>query len=441
MRKRSHSPLDPAVVERYIGASGIHDMAQTSIRELVRLSLDIEGATGTPFIHMEMGIPGLATPDIGVDAQISALTSGVSSRYAMIDGLPELKDEASRFAQLFLNIQVPPSTCIPVVGSMQGSMATFMVANRNNHLRRGTLFIDPGFPVQKQQCAVLGHDYETFDVYNYRGPKLRAKLESYLERGLTSSILYSNPNNPTWVCLSDDELKIIGELSRKYDVTVIEDLAYFGMDFRRDYSRPGEPPYQPTAAHYTDNYVILLSTSKAFSYAGERMGIVMVSDSLFHRRYPDLLRYYTSDQFGRALVYGALYALTAGVGHSAQYGAAAILRAVNDGEYNFVEGVSDYGERAKVMKRLMLENGFSIVYDRDDTEPLADGFYFTFAYPGLTGGELLSELLYYGISAIALAVTGSEHREGLRACVSQFSLDQAELLQDRLERFSKDHPI
>ena len=59
---------------------------------------------------------------------------------------------------------------------MQGSIAAFMVANRNAHNREGTLFLDPGFPVQKQQCIVLGHSYRTFDVYNYRGEKLEKKM-------------------------------------------------------------------------------------------------------------------------------------------------------------------------------------------------------------------------------------------------------------------------
>jgi hypothetical protein len=52
---------------------------------------------------------------------------------------------------------------------------------------------------------------------------------------------------------------------------VIEDLAYFGMDFRKDISKPGVPPYQPTIAKYTDNYILLISTSKVFSYAGQRI--------------------------------------------------------------------------------------------------------------------------------------------------------------------------
>jgi len=70
------------------------------------------------------------------------------------------------------------------------------------------------------------------------------------------------------------------------------------------------------------------------------------------------------------------------------------------------------------MKKYFLSNGFKIVYDKDLDVPVADGFYFTISYPGMSGRELLQELLSYGISAITLDITGSEKKEGLRACVS-----------------------
>jgi hypothetical protein len=87
----------------------------------------------------------------------------------------------------------------------------------------------------------------------------------------------------------------------------------------------------------------------------------------------------------------------------------------------------------------MLENGFKIVYDKDEDKPLADGFYFTFSYPGLSGAQLLEEFIYYGISAISLEITGSEHIEGLRACVSQTKEIQFAALEERLNAFNKDH--
>ncbi|OFY57057.1 MAG: aminotransferase, partial [Bacteroidetes bacterium RBG_19FT_COMBO_42_10] len=401
----------------------------------------IEKDTGIKFIRMEMGVPGLPSPSVGIEAEIAALKKGVAAVYPDISGIPSLKKETSRFIKLFLNLDVSSQGCIPTVGSMMGGMVSFLVANRNDRTKEGTLFLDPGFPVQKQQVKMLGHDYHSFDIYNYRGKKLRAKLESFIGTGKISSLLYSNPNNPAWICLNEEELSIIGELCRKYDVIIIEDLAYFGMDFRKDYSVPGKPPYQPTVGRYADDYILLISSSKIFSYAGQRIGMMAISDHLFNRSYPDLLRYYSSDKFGHSVIFGALYGLSAGVSHSAQFGLAALLKAVNDGKYRYRDDVKEYGEKAAIMKRMFTSNGFRIVYDRDLDEPLADGFYFTISYPGMKGRELLAELLHYGISAISLDITGSDRNEGLRACVSMVPRKQFSDLEMRLKEFSKDHPI
>ena len=388
-----NTPIPYNVVKQKIDESGLQKVGRATIREIVKLVSDIEAATGEKFIRMEMGVPGLAPAKVGIEAEIKALNSGVAQIYPIIDGIPSLKKEISRFVKNFMNISVAEKCCIPTVGSMQGGMAAFLVGNRCDSKKDTILFIDPGFPVQKQQVKVLGMKHETFDVYNYRGKKIEEKLESYLKNGNISTILYSNPNNPSWICFSEQELEIIGKLATKYDVMVIEDLAYFAMDFRKDLSVPGKPPYQVTVANYTDNWLMLISSSKAFSYAGQRIGSMVVSDKLFNRKYPDLKQYFGTDEFGRAMVYGAIYSLSSGTSHSAQYGLAAMLKAANDGDFNFVEAVKVYGERAHVMKNLFTENGFKIVYDMDEDKPLADGFYFTISYPGLSGEDLIEELI------------------------------------------------
>jgi aspartate/methionine/tyrosine aminotransferase len=436
-----NTPVDFETVKSRIGESGLSNLATASIREIVRLVNQIESDTNVKFVRMEMGVPGLPPPQIGTDAEIEALKNGVAAVYPNIEGIKSLKDETSRFIKLFLDTDIKPEGCIPTVGSMMGAMVSFLVANRNDKTKEGTLFLDPGFPVQKQQVKMLGHDYHSFDVYNYRGKKLKAKLESFLVSGKISSILFSNPNNPSWICFNDEELAIIGELSRKYDVIVIEDLAYFGMDFRKDYSQPGVPPFQPTIAKYVDDYILLISSSKIFSYAGQRIGMMAVSDHLFTREYPDLLRYYSSSNFGRSIVYGALYGLSSGVTHSAQFGLAALMKAVNDGKYKYRNDVLEYGKKAVIIKKMFLTSGFQIVYDTDLDEPIADGFYFTISYPGMSGEQLINELLYYGISMISLIIAGSERHEGLRACVSLVPREQFGDLEERLKRFHKDHPV
>jgi len=435
------TPIDFQIVTDKIKDLNVPVIGKATIREIKRLVDNIEAASGKKFIRMEMGVPGLPPAKVGTDAEIEALQRGVAAIYPDIDGIPPLKKEVSLFVKNFLDIDVDPAGCIPTVGSMQGGFASFMTLSRMNKERDTTLFIDPGFPVHKQQHRVMGYKYDSFDVYEYRGERLREKLESYFRKGNIHSVLYSNPNNPSWICFTDTELQIIGDLANKYGVVIIEDLAYFGMDFRKDYSKPGVPPYQPTVAKYTDNYILLISSSKAFSYAGQRIGMMVISDKLFNTRAEDLLRNYSSDQFGRAMIFGSVYSLSSGTAHSAQYALAAILKAANEGKFNFVEEVKEYGAKAKIMKKLFVDNGFRIVYDRDIDQPIADGFYFTIMYPGFDGPDLIEELLYYGISAISLSITGSEHTEGLRACVSLVNRTQFPDLEFRLKKFHEHHPI
>ena len=431
----SNSPLNKAVVDAKIKELRISDVGKASIREIVALVNLVEEETGIKYIRMEMGVPGLPPAQVGVNAEIDALKRGVASIYPIIDGIKPLKEQASLFVKNFMNVSVNAKNCIPTVGSMQGTFSAFLASGFVDIKKDTALFIDPGFPVQKQQMMVLGLKYESFDVFNFRGEKLGEKLEEYLSKGNINSIIYSNPNNPSWICFTDSELQMIGRLAKKYDVIVMEDLAYFGMDFRNDISKPGVPPYQPSVANYTDNYVLFISSSKIFSYAGQRCGLMVISDELFNREYPDLQKRFESPTFGSTIVLRLLYSISSGTSHSAQWALAAMLEAANNGNFNFVDDVKPYGEKAKVMKKLFVENGFEIVYKTDMDQPIADGFYFTLAYPGMTGNQLVENLLYYGISAIALDNTGSDE-EGIRACVSFVQPAQFDQLENRLQLFN-----
>lgn len=435
-----NTPIDQVIAEEVISQFNIPSFGKATIREVVAIASEIEKKTGKEFIHMEMGVPGLKPAQIGVAAEIAALKNGVAAIYPIIDGLPELKKETSRFIKAFIDINVSPECCVPVVGSMQGTFASFLTCGQCEKGKDTILFIDPGFPVQKQQITVLGLKYESFDVYDFRGAKLEAKLEEFLAKGNIAAIIYSNPNNPSWICLDEEELAIIGKLSNKYDTIILEDLAYFGMDFRKDFGTPFQPPYIPTVARYTDNYALLISGSKAFSYAGQRIAVVAMSDKLYNREYPGLTEKYGNGAYGRVFVHRVLYAISSGTCHSAQYALAAMFKEASDGAFNFVEEVKEYGKRAKRLKEIFCNNGFYIVYDKDLGEDIADGFYFTIGYPGMTGGELMKELIYFGVSAISLETTGS-NQKGLRACTSFIKDHQYDLLNERMKQFRLSHPI
>ncbi|MBO4475546.1 MAG: pyridoxal phosphate-dependent aminotransferase [Bacteroidales bacterium] len=414
---------------------GIDDISRTTIRQCSMVGSALEAESGEPFSHLEFGVPGIPACPIGIEAQKKALDAGVPSSYPSVQGIPELKRNAARFVKAFIDIDIDPKGIVPTVGSMQGSMTCILECSQLQPGKDTILYICPGFSAHGRQPDLLGIKNIFFDIYEYRAEKLRDKLESYFSQGNIAAILYSNPNNPAWICLTEEELQTIGELATKYDVIVLEDMAYLCMDFRKDMSVPFEPPFQSTVARYTDNYIIFLSASKIFSYAGERIAVVCISDKLYHREYPQLKERWRIAKFGDNFILNYLYVNTSGVSHSAQYALSAMFEASADGRYNFVKELRNYGLRAHKSRHIFDRNGFHLVYDKDMEQTISDGFFYTVTYKDLNNRELLEALLRCGVIAIPLNTTGSGQC-GIRVCVSRLLTDEDfRLLNSHLKMF------
>ena len=434
-------PISKQKLEEVIDRLGIVDIKTATIRQICSLSAELEKEADEQFVHLELGNPGLPAQAIGVEAECEALRSGIANQYPNIAGIAPLKNAGSKFVKAFLDLDISPKCVIPTVGSMQGSFTLMLLLKQRIPGKDTILIINPGFPAQTHQAKILGMNVESFDFYNYRGKKLEEKLESIMSSGKITAMIYSNPNNPAWTNFTEEELEIIGRMATKHDVIVMEDLAYLGMDFRTDCSKPFEPPFIPTVGKYTDNYILLISASKIFSYAGQRIAMVCMSDAVYNRKYPYLESFYEMHSFGDCYVFGVLYTASSGTAHSAQHALAAMLDKAVKGELDFVKDCSEYGRRAGILKKLLLENGFHIVYDKDGDRDISDGFFFTAGYKDMDGVTLQRELLRHGISSISLPCTGST-QEGVRICVSKISDDETfNRFSHRLKSFDDEYKL
>ena len=432
-------PITKDRLEASISNLAIADVTTATIRQICSLAAGLEEEAQEKFVHLEIGNPGLPAINIGVEAECAALQSGIANQYPNIGGIPALKDNGSKFLKAFLDIDVPGRCIVPTVGSMQGSFTVLMLMAQRDPRKDSIVFINPGFPATHNQAKILGLKDESFDIYEYRGKKLEDKLESILSKGNVTALIYSNPNNPAWTNLTEEELEIIGRMATKHDVIVLEDLAYLGMDFRQEMGKPYEAPYVPTVAKYTDNYILFVSASKIFSYAGQRIAMVCMSPAVYDRKYEFFEKFYEMPALGDAYIFGILYTASSGTAHSAQYAMAAMMGAAIEGKLNFIEECREYARRGEITRKMFLDNGFHIIYDIDGDKPISDGFFFTAGYKDLTGGELQKELMRYGISSISLHCTGSD-QEGIRVCVSMLNNDETfAALNDRLKAFNADH--
>lgn len=413
---------------------------KASIMDCAKLSSMLEAQTGIPVIHMELGSPGFAPNKVGIEAEKAALDAGVGSKYPPTDGIPVLKNAASRFVKAFLGLDIDPRYCIPTTGSMLGAFGAFAAASQCVPGRRKVLVLEPSYSANKQQMAILDIPWKGIEVASLRGPRFKELLSEAMSDDKYAAIVYSNPNNPSWMCISDSELRDIAEVAQEAGAIVIEDLAYFCMDFRDEgFGVPFREPYAPTVARYAGRYMMLLSASKIFSYAGQRIGIMCVAPQLYNERYPALAaRYGGSGIFGLTITGGILDMLTSGCTASTQWGLAAMMDSSCEGRINFIEDVSEYGRRAARMKDIFLRNGFSISYESDSSGKIGDGFFFTLSYPGMDSSSLVEELLCYGVSTVSLEKMGSA-RKGVRVCSSRISTEQFPLLEERMAAFAADH--
>lgn len=412
---------------------------QATIMDNAKLSAYLESTTGIPVIHMELGSPGFSPNRVGAQAEIDALNAGVGSKYPPTDGLPVLKEASSRFVKAFLNIDLAPKYHIPTTGSMLGAFGAFAAAGQCRPGRSKILVLEPSFSANKQQFAILGLPWKGVEAADLRAEGFEDGLRRELSGGEYAAVVYSNPNNPSWMCLSEDEVAAVARVAGESDTIVIEDLAYFCMDTRGGFGTPYHEPYPPTVARYTDNYMMLLSASKIFSYAGQRIGVLCVGEGLYNRVFPALAaRYGGTGIFGLTITGGILDMLTSGCTASTQWGLAAMMNSSCEGELNFVEEISGYGTRAARMKAIFLRNGFSISYESDGRGPIADGFFFTLSYPGMDSATLVDELIAYGVSTVSLDKMGSS-RHGVRVCSSRIEGGQFPLLEERMAAFAQDH--
>lgn len=115
------------------------------------------------------------------------------------------------------------------------------------------------------------------DVERYSGLDLEA-LEQAFQSGV-KLFLYSNPNNPTGVIYSPEEVAAIGRLAKQYGVAVIADELYSRQLFDKDlpYTHLRSLPERP------DTLITIIGPSKTESLSGFRLGVAYGSADIITR--------------------------------------------------------------------------------------------------------------------------------------------------------------
>ncbi len=421
-------------VDRVIASTGL-DYGEFHIEEFWSAVNSLKNRPNYKYIRMDFGVPGLKPATHGLDVHQKILKKGeIAQQYPPYAGVADLRRSMSEFISNRLNTSIDSKDIFVTCGATQALFVAQSIAAKLNPKASAVAFLTPNYPPMCAQARFLGLNVVSIEVDGKRGKVLIEEIRKVFATNVITAFCWASPSNPGWMILNHEELAGIAGLCKEFNVIPIEDLTYLGMI---DTCKNDIPTKLPSIAKYIDDYILILSTSKMLSYAGERIGFLIASSHLLSVESEKLKASFGVTSVRRAC--GSLiFNLTGGAPHSGQYAVANVIDSINRGDYDLDGFLSIYIKRAKKLSKILVDNGFYLIYSSGIEEDLK-GFYVSFGYPSLSEFTLVKELLYNGITVLPLSIFGSKRKDGVRACVGRIDDEQLLELESRINNFSGEH--
>lgn len=229
----------------------------SGIRKFFNKVSKVDGA-----ISLTLGQPDFNVPKCVSEGMKKAIDEG-KTKYTSNEGIPELRNEISKYLES-LNVHYNSDEICITVGGSQGLFAVFMaVINEGEKV----LIPDPAYPAYKAIVEMIGGctvPYKLNDDFSINIDE----IEEQLKENDIEAIVLSYPCNPTGATLSKDDRDKLAVLFRKYDVKIITDEMYAALCYEDEYY---------SIAQYDEfkkNLIYVSGFSKMFSMTGLRLGYV-----------------------------------------------------------------------------------------------------------------------------------------------------------------------
>lgn len=220
---------------------------------------------GKDVIDLGVGDPDLPTPGFIVEALAEAARDPKNHRYALDQGLPELRGAFARWFDERFHVSLDPQEeVLPLIGSKEG-IAHLPLAFLNPG--DTVLVPDPGYPVYKSATYLAGGVPYLLPLVEPKGflPDYGSVEKRILRK---SRLLFLNyPNNPTSACATEGFFEESVAWARKHGILIAQDAAYSEMTFE---GREAPSILQVKGAKETA--VEFHSLSKTYQMTGWRLG-------------------------------------------------------------------------------------------------------------------------------------------------------------------------
>lgn len=225
---------------------------------------------GEDVIILSIGDPDFATPDFITEAAVGALKAG-DTHYTEIPGRPALREAIAERYSRRLGRPVEAANVITLAGAQNALFASALCL-----LQAGdeVLVLDPMYVTYEATLRASGATLVRVSCDADAGfrPDI-ARLNAAITPR-TRAIFLSNPNNPTGVVLSLEELQGIAELAIAHDLWVVVDEVYESLCYAREHVSLASLPGM------AERCVIVGSLSKSHAMTGWRVGWIVADAQL-----------------------------------------------------------------------------------------------------------------------------------------------------------------
>lgn len=227
---------------------------------------------GIDVISFSAGEPDFNTPKNIINAAIKAMEDG-NTKYTSVNGILQLREAICKKFKDDNGLEYNPSQIVVSTGAKQSLANTFLaILNPGDEV-----IVSTPYWVSYPELIKLADGKPVFvegnEKSNYKFTK------ENLEKAVTAktkAIVLNTPNNPTGTIYNKEELEVIADFAKKYDIIIISDEMYEKLV----YDNENHISIASLSKDAYERTIVINGLSKSYAMTGWRIGYCAASEKI-----------------------------------------------------------------------------------------------------------------------------------------------------------------
>jgi aspartate aminotransferase len=242
----------------------VENLAESETLAMARLGNELK-EKGVNVINMSLGEPDFKTPDFVKEAAKTAIDKNYSY-YTPVAGYKDLLEAIAAKFKRDNNLAFKPSQIVVSTGAKQ-SIINIVMATINagdEVILPAPYWVSYSEMIRLNEGKVIALETDYKSNFKITPEQLEKSITSK-----TKMFLFSNPCNPTGSMYSENELRALGEVFKKYPhILIVSDEIYEHISFEEKMFSIGSIP------ELKERTVTVNGLSKGFAMTGWRLGFL-----------------------------------------------------------------------------------------------------------------------------------------------------------------------